>query len=58
MTNHGKLALKLQSPSEGSLSASDSQPSMPLKLFILRGEAKSYGFSKTCVPESMINYLK
>ena len=37
-----------------------SQPppfSMPSKLFTLFGEAKSYCFSVSCVPEGMFNYL-
>ena len=31
--------------------------SMPSKLLILHGEAKSYCFTVSCVPESMFNYL-
>ena len=37
-----------------------SQPlpfSMPSKLLILHGEAKSYCFMVSCVPESVFNYL-
>ena len=37
-----------------------SQPpsfSMPSKLLILHGEAKSYCFTVSCVPESMFHYL-
>ena len=37
-----------------------SQPppfSMPSKLLILHGEAKSYSFTVSCVPESMFRYL-
>ena len=37
-----------------------SQPSpfsMPLKLLILPGEAKSYCLTVICVPESMFHYL-
>ena len=30
---------------------------MPSKLLILHGEAKSYCFTASCVPESMVNYL-
>ena len=32
--------------------------SMPLKLLILHGEANSFCFTGSCVPESMFNYLK
>ena len=38
-----------------------SQPppfSMPSKLLILHGEAKSYCFTVSCVPESVFNYLQ
>ena len=31
--------------------------SMPSKLFTLLGEAKSYYFSVSCVPEGMFDYL-
>ena len=37
-----------------------SQPppfSMPSKLLIFHGEAKSYCFTVSCVPESVLNYL-
>ena len=37
-----------------------SQPppfSMPSKLLILHGKAKSYCFTVSCVPESMFHYL-
>ena len=37
-----------------------SQPppfSMPSKLLILHGEAKSYCFTVSCVPERMFHYL-
>ena len=30
---------------------------MPSKLMILHGEAKSYCFTLSCVPESMFHYL-
>ena len=30
---------------------------VPSKLLILHGEAKSYCFTASCVPESMCNYL-
>ena len=30
---------------------------MPSKLLLLHGEAKSYCFTVSCVPESMLNYL-
>ena len=48
----GKLRPILKDPS---------QPppfSMPSKLLILRGEAKSYCFTVSCVPESMFHYLQ
>ena len=31
--------------------------SMRLKLLILHGEVKSYGFTVSCVPERILNYL-
>ena len=30
---------------------------MPSKLLILHGEAKSYSFTVSCVPENMFHYL-
>ena len=31
---------------------------MSSKLLILRGEANSYGFTVSCVPESVFNFVK
>jgi len=50
----------LAESSQGSLLKGPSQPppfSMPSKLFALHGEAKSYCFSITWVPEGMFDYL-
>ena len=43
----------------GSLKGPSQPPpfSMPSKLFTLLGEAKSYCFSVSCVPEGMFDYL-
>ena len=59
--NKHNVGIEIQPQELKSLFRDPSQPppfSMPSKLLILHGEAKSECFTLGCVPESTLNYLK